>query len=169
MLKADSCQTHVLRFCLSSFLCFVVSLYHFFLLLWFSVSRWHFILCQFSCGGYRCSHYQFVLLIWLFLKSECIISHQNFLNIRDFTLQTLLWRPVQHWYRPACVHVLHVLSDTGQVWVVQAVMCLCDAGVGGWGKQGHSCVDMAVSISPLGPAGSGVVIHTGLDYSVMNS
>lgn len=39
--------------------------------------------------------------------------------------------PVQHWLRPACVHVLHVLSDTGQVWVVQAVMCLCDAGVGG--------------------------------------
>lgn len=25
------------------------------------------------------------------------------------------------------MHVLQLLSDTGQVWVVQAVMCLCDA------------------------------------------
>lgn len=82
--------------------------------------------------------------------------------------------PVLHCFTAVCVHVLLVLSDTGQVWVVPAVMCLYDAGRRGGGLgvgcgQGHSCVDMAVSISPLGPAGSGAMIHTGLDYSVMNS
>lgn len=60
----------------------------------------------------------------------------------------------------ACV--LFVLSDTGQVWVVQAIMCFCDAR----GElQGQSC-DMAASISPLGPAGCEAMIHKGLDYSV---
>lgn len=34
------------------------------------------------------------------------------------------------WFVAACVHVLLVLSETGQVWVVQPVMCLSDAGRG---------------------------------------
>lgn len=37
---------------------------------------------------------------------------------------------VQHWFMAACGHVLFVLSDTGQVCVVQAIMCFCDAGGG---------------------------------------
>lgn len=47
------------------------------------------------------------------------------------SLNTLLWKPVLHCFMLACVHVLLVLIDAGQLQVVWALMCLCDTGC--WG------------------------------------
>lgn len=67
------------------------------------------------------------------------------------------------------MHVLLVLSDTGQVWVVWAVMCLCDAG---GDPEGNKVIPVLIwqSQSPLWDLqGRGAAIHTSLDYSALNS
>lgn len=74
-----------------------------------------------------------------------------------------------HQFTAVCMHVSLVMSDTGQVWAIQAVMCLCVAGRGTQREQGHSCVGIADLVSPLRPAASGAVIHTSLDYSTLGA
>lgn len=128
-------------------------------------------LSLFRCGGYQSWRYQPVLT--LSKKKEKKEKKQN-ASFHTTTswfhiTNTSLNASFELVYGSVCACVACVEWHRSGVGCPGCnVFVWCRKEMGGL-VQGHSCVDMAVSISPLGNAGSGAMIHTGLDYSVMNS